>query len=421
MIGCKRAIVLLLGRASGLSDAERLRLEQHLDGCERCRREALELDRLVQPALGSALPALSQRARHRIVAGALSALDSPRAPAPVAARPRRQLWVPMGLAASLAVVTTLILLSHSHSPSTQPARVVESTAPTPRAPDDPSSSSPAEPANRDELAIAEVVTAGTIEVAGIALSIGAAVPADAPMRAKDAAALQVADAVLSLRRGSVLRWNPSEREARLEKGAVRVEAAQAVRVATKRFRVELSGADSTIGQRSVHVHEGSARVFAADGTVLAAQVVAGESWELPAPRRKAEERGAPANVASEVEARLLQARELLATGQIEEARAAVRETQRIARTSRQRAEAETLLAECAMVAGQSGAAIQLYIRVSERYSGSPAAENALFAAARLAASSGMTSRARELLERYLERYPQGRLRSEAKRRLERLR
>ena len=81
------------------------------------------------------------------------------------------------------------------------------------------------------------------------------------------------------------------------------------------------------------------------------------------------------------------------------------------------AEAHTILAECAQMAGQPRAAVERYLLVARRYSNLPAGETALFAAARIEANAGHLQAARDLFERYLERYPDGTLRAEAERRL----
>ena len=58
--------------------------------------------------------------------------------------------------------------------------------------------------------------------------------------------------------------------------------------------------------------------------------------------------------------------------------------------------------------------------VAERYAGSTAGGTALFAAARLEANSGRTTRARTLFRKYIARYPKGQLHREARDRLDAL-
>ncbi len=82
-----------------------------------------------------------------------------------------------------------------------------------------------------------------------------------------------------------------------------------------------------------------------------------------------------------------------------------------------RAEADTLLAEIAMVDGDLGLAAVLFMEVAERYADLPAGENALVAAARVLHASGGTTAARAAWQRYLDRYPEGRFRADVLRRL----
>lgn len=104
-------------------------------------------------------------------------------------------------------------------------------------------------------------------------------------------------------------------------------------------------------------------------------------------------------------ATLRTARRFLAEGRTGEARRLIRRIRSARGAPRHyRAEATMLLAECAAVHGDSAEAIRLYLEVADRYPSLPAAETALFAAAR--ASTG--GRATLLLYRYLTTYPDGR-------------
>jgi TolA-binding protein len=81
------------------------------------------------------------------------------------------------------------------------------------------------------------------------------------------------------------------------------------------------------------------------------------------------------------------------------------------------AEGRTLLAECALVSGDPKEAARRYAEVARAHGSLPAGENALFAAARAAHTSGQTAEARRLFEQYVARYPNGQFVSEANRRL----
>jgi outer membrane protein assembly factor BamD (BamD/ComL family) len=89
--------------------------------------------------------------------------------------------------------------------------------------------------------------------------------------------------------------------------------------------------------------------------------------------------------------------------------------------ARDRAEALSLRAECALVAGDLASAAAGYRLVAQRFAAQPAGENALFAAARIDADRLSGARAQTGLMRYLARYPRGRFVKEATTRLRELR
>jgi TolA-binding protein len=107
----------------------------------------------------------------------------------------------------------------------------------------------------------------------------------------------------------------------------------------------------------------------------------------------------------------------LASGDAKQARARIHRAIALRPEPSLEAEANALLAECALVEGDRKEAARIYEEVSRRYDKRPAAETALFAAARTAQEGGDRARARELLARYIQRYPQGRFVKEAQRRL----
>ncbi len=114
---------------------------------------------------------------------------------------------------------------------------------------------------------------------------------------------------------------------------------------------------------------------------------------------------------------LARARHRLASG---DARAALADLDAVlaAGGSRgQQAEAYMLKGDCALVQGDSKAAVRQYLDVSRRFSGLRAAETALFAAARVESNSGNKAAAKKLLLAYSERYPNGQFKSEVGARL----
>ena len=117
---------------------------------------------------------------------------------------------------------------------------------------------------------------------------------------------------------------------------------------------------------------------------------------------------------------LSEARAALAKRQLASARKSIRTALAQRLSAGQRAEAGTLLAEAAFIEGRMAEATALYLRVSERYRGLSAGQNALYAAARLAAKRGNKAVARKLFQRYVKRYPRGRFQTEAARNLLRL-
>ncbi|HEY6877333.1 MAG TPA: hypothetical protein VI299_04905, partial [Polyangiales bacterium] len=81
-----------------------------------------------------------------------------------------------------------------------------------------------------------------------------------------------------------------------------------------------------------------------------------------------------------------------------------------------RAEAGTLRAELALRERDLTRAIAAYLAVADAYPELPSGENGLFAAAQLAMRAKRGD-ARDMMSRYLQRYPQGRFADEARARL----
>lgn len=81
----------------------------------------------------------------------------------------------------------------------------------------------------------------------------------------------------------------------------------------------------------------------------------------------------------------------------------------------QAAQAHAIEAECAQGLGRIDDAVARYRAVADRYSDLAVGETSLFSAARLEAKRARTSAARELLERYLDRYSSGRYANDARR------
>jgi outer membrane protein assembly factor BamD (BamD/ComL family) len=75
------------------------------------------------------------------------------------------------------------------------------------------------------------------------------------------------------------------------------------------------------------------------------------------------------------------------------------------------------MADCSLVGGDPAEAKRRYAQIAEQHAGTPAAETARFAAARLEKDP---ARARTLLQDYLRHHPKGRFRAEAEARLKSL-
>lgn len=373
-------------RARDLSEVERLALEEHLAACARCDADARAVDRLLA-ATGARDPdGLSPRARDRALRGALAA-----APVATAVPRRRGRTATIAVAAAAAAAVGLAIRA-GDTRMPPPARPAPATAPAPAAAAD--------------LPAAGVWTAGTARVKALA--------------------------------PSAVAWRESDRTIELRRGAIAVDtgaSASPLRVETQTFAVRVLAGRFEITPTRVHVWSGTVEIRPRNGRPPAV-VAAGGSWDLQrvtapaladastaptvaaapdAARRAAAmpERASRGDVA----ALLARARTRLAAGDVDGARRAI-ERALAARPHRAAAaEARSLLADAALVAGDARAAVDLYLRVAREYPDLPAADNAAFAAARAAARAGDTDRARRLLRAYLDRFPAGRFADDARARL----
>ncbi len=397
MIGCVRAGVLLERRASGLDEADRLVLEEHLQTCPRCREEANVLDAIRQTMASTspASPARLQRAVHSAINRGLRP-ESPQAGSRVSAR--------LALAAALAAVICVLVL-------------VAWPKPQPRAPAQASVDFSALRAHR--------VVEGSLRIGDQQVGIDGPVPDNRQMSAPELVRLALEDASVEIDRGSVVSWHSGQTSLALVEGAVRVDlpprADRTFRVTTPSFVVEVVGTRFQVTPRSVTVERGKVRVTVpGQSSVL---VSAGERWSIPESSAKpAEEITETSSRPSgpSVAALLARARQAIARGEVVAARRDIAAALRSTPTTQQVAEADTLSAECALVAGDSEGAARRYQEVAKQHAGSAAGENALFAAARLAATKGKRAEAVKLFRRYLTQYPDGQFNSEARARLEAL-
>ena len=398
---CRVAGRLLDQRGAGLSDAERVRLESHLESCAHCTADADALAALTN--LTADLPALSTFARNRAINAALCGPGE----APRRTRPRRRWLVPVATSAAAAAAAAILMFAFAGADKGERERVDVSLPP---------------PLPADHLVM------GAVDIAGQAALPGAAIPAQTVITATDASELVIAHARIALEPGSALLWRDQHDTVELRAGAIHVRVdpvpKRRLRVTTTAFTVEVVGTEFTVARDRVTVTTGRVRVLSPSDTLLA-ELGAGDEWArsevashrptTDQPRR--DRPASPRPPQPDHAAILSSARSALASGDTGAAEAAIARVLASSQSQSERAEAHTLRAECALVEGQTALAERRYLAVADRYRDLAAGENALFAAARLAASDGDAT---ELLRRYLERYPDGRFIKEARRRLEAL-
>jgi ferric-dicitrate binding protein FerR (iron transport regulator) len=439
---CMRAELLLDRRTAGLSAADSLRLEGHLASCEHCSEQAKLIAGL--RTLSDAFDAtLLPSARERAIAGALSSVQrEPSAPSRLSVLRPQPLLLAVALAAGFGVVLGLGLRPGS----------VDRGAVKPNASPLASGSAPSPLAAQQDR-----VLSGRIELDGRSWTEGAPLAEASALRAPEGATLALAQASVALRPQTSVRWQRAERRLRLDAGSVLADVDPGVHqsfvVETSRFSVLVLGTRFEVSLDEVRVQRGRVRVLAPDGRVLVAALGPGERFALDAiPQGRAatvvgrEERaasGAPERapqvigmVAKKPEAAPVQSHAAVVRGDAAELLGEARTqlgARQVARAQQQidaalalspsrslRAEAMSLRAECALVEGDRGAAIDAYLHVAQEFGELPAGENALFAAARLELDRGHGMAAGHVLERYLARYPHGRFIKEATARLREL-
>jgi hypothetical protein len=389
----------MAGRAQGLTEAARLELEHHLETCPACAADERDLRRLIVGSGATERPALSERARERAITRALSEAAT-RVDITPAPRPWLRWALPSLAVAGAAVAVAVVLLTGGDQPAQRSAGVATD---------------------------AHHVLDGDIATASGVVAPGMEFAADAEITTRAGASVAVGHATVRLEANTTVSWNPTASTLTLRNGAIRASVAPGPKlpflVDAGAFTVEVRGTEFDVTRDGVTVDEGLVRITDADGEVLLDSLAAGEAWHVPEeiaarPRkvRKRRPRQQPRDAAELID----RARTHLAARDVEDARAALEQALAVTKTTAEKAEARTLLAECALVDGDHREAARLYRRAADRYQKMRQGETALFAAARIEARNGGATQARALLELYLERYPDGRFIAEAERRLDEL-
>lgn len=396
-VACLQAGGWLAGRRAGLSESIALRLEEHLAHCAACSAEALLLDGLREISDAGAAP-LPAGARQRAV---LHALAQARQPRQLMAAQRG--WLMPSAFGALSAVALVVLAMALHAGSPMGDRVLS----------------------------------GELESAGRTLQGGATLAADARLQTRGGARVALAHAKIDLAQDTLARWDARTRLVQLERGRLAADVDptlhQSFGVVTEQFSVHVLGTNFEVTLEQVKVSRGRVEVVSPQGQRLAL-LNAGETWHLPAqvaskpmppaPTTEPEpvahvvpEVVAPRPSMLDVDAQLERARQALGQREIARAEKLVGQVMGAPLSAKQRAEAMTLQAECALVAGDQRAAEAAYARVARRFAALPAGENAAFAAARISADRSSDRG----LVRYLARYPHGRFVKEANARLRELR
>lgn len=405
-----RKVIMAVARGDA-TDAERLRLDEHLNTCADCQKERahwLLLQRLKEVPE----PHLSEEAQRQLLArltALASMTPSTASPAP-ALRYRPRAAVLMTFAAVAAVLMLLWWRTDS--------QLLQPKLPPPQAP------------------------------AVIAQSV--AIPKDSLptlLTGISSDSVQIKGASLFYQAGTQLRVHERERRVELLHGEVEVDVTpspngtgQRFRVEAASFVVEVLGTRFRVSEDSVYTLHGRVRVLDPEGHQLAV-LGAGQRWTkeppqaLPpepmhpqysaasstsvTPTPKEHVGSAPASTPRPTTARqrIAQARSMLAAGNTALARQRITEAAAAQPTLTQRAAIGLIEAECLLSEQHYEQAIAAYRRVAEQYPSDSAGETAAFAVAQFLSERGDAKAARQALNAYLQRYPSGRFVREVTERL----
>jgi len=402
-----RAILAaMVGNHAG--EADRLRVEEHLATCESCRQEKARW-LLVETLRDQPPVPLSTAARERVLSAIIAAPKGRPSDLPV-----RRVSFRLGFAAA-AVACAMVLGMGLWALKPNLTKVAEkqpSLVPT--------------PAPERTPATVPTVAKETIV-------------------AENPGALAYGGARIRYQAGTSFRVLPRMREVELVKGELDVDVTPGLpgrfRVACAGFSVEVLGTHFIVGSSRVQTLHGKVRILDATGKEVA-MLTAGQSWQgsdpaeppsvglvaaptAPAPAVEpalpsatpARMRARPATHGPSVDHLLSEARAVLGAGNPAQARARIEQALDAEPTRRQRAIAELLAADTLLVESKYPAALAGYRRTLALFEGFPEAETAAYAIAQLLTERGASEEANLALSRYLDRYPQGRFKQEAARKL----
>ena len=426
--GCLPTELLLDRRSPELSVSERSRVQQHLAGCERCRREhrlvlalsALTDQRIESQVVPAAYDRILAEARSRYARGEASA-----GAALAESRQPRVLTFALGGALACAAVALIFVFAGVRGPKP----IASSSSKT-------STGATVASQQRDQLIHGELRDG--VEI----LKGGAAIPEGRELGPAGPFVVELAHARLEVAQAKSLSWSARTRVATLLEGVAVVEVDPALRrsfgVLTANFLVNVLGTQFRVDQDTVTVSRGRVQVLARDSLQLLAELGPGQSFtyqakaaaleavvpESPGPKgvepgEEVKGTGPGGEVKGTLPASelLARARRQLSGGQPKQARADIAAALLVTSNRGEQAVAHMLIGDCALVEGNAREAVKKYLEVSRRFSDLAVAETALFSAARIESNSGRKPAARELLQSYLLRYPAGQFRKDADERL----
>jgi hypothetical protein len=347
---CDAVCALIDREAIGWTEAERLRVEQHLGECASCN-ESLSLSRFVRDTLKEAAGELPETARSRAIKNALSASVT-RKPSPRVERTWPRWTLGLGLAAAAAVTLWVVRIPAPETATlaTKPAVIAQAektgAQPKPVA---------VKPGTNDGPVIVE---------------------------SKGRESHTFAHATVAFAPATRTRFDAATRTLSLEQGSLDVDVdpsrGESFSVLTQNFRVEVLGTRFSVSNESVSVEHGRVRVLSAQGAELAPPLSAGETFTFKHGTSASARPSGKASKPSPAQAKALlsEARAAISRDDKLQARALIKQAEGARPSRADRAEAGTLRAELALLDQHGAEALRAYRNVATQYAELPAGENA---------------------------------------------